>query len=105
MATPVLSRLRRGLVWAKAGNASPIMTSSNDNLFIPLLVGGERATLQQFTASKPHRTETGRVSQPPVVCNDSTRPARVIQTARARSLLAAFGWLFKRKSPCARLPL
>src|SRR5207237_7696310 len=46
MATPVLSRLRRVLVWAKAGNASPDVSSNSDNFFIHLLVGGERETLQ-----------------------------------------------------------
>src|SRR6266849_3973456 len=101
MATPVLSRLSRVLVWAKAGNASPKVRSSSDNFFIRLLVGGERETLQQLRASKPHRSEAGRASQPPVACNGSRRPAGVIQAARARSLSAAFRRLLNTNSPCA----
>src|SRR5882672_10370133 len=89
MATPVLSRLRRVLVWAKAGNASPkVKSSRSDNLFISLLVGGERATLQPLHGSKSHRAETGRASQPPVACKGSSLPAAVIHTASARSLFA-----------------
>src|SRR6266478_5023105 len=105
MATLVLSRLRRVLVWAKAGNASPIVTSSNDNLFIPLLVGQERATLQPLHASKSHGAEAGRASQPPVACNGSSRPAAVIHTARARSLFATLRCLLITNSPCATSPL
>src|SRR5436190_24381627 len=105
MATPVLSRLKRVLVWAKAGSASPKVRSSRDNFFIPLLVGGERETLQQWQAAKPHRAETGRASQPPVACNGSKRPAGVIQTAIAKLLSAAFRCLFKTNSPCAPSPL
>src|SRR5437773_10146520 len=105
MATPVLSRLRRVLVWAKAGNASPIVTSSNDNLFIPLLVGGERPTLQPLHASKSHGAEAGRASHPPVACNGASRPVAVIHTARARSLFATLRGLLKANSPCATSPL
>src|SRR3989442_13694079 len=105
MATPVLSRLSRVLVWAKAGNASPNVRSSSDNFFILLLVGTEWATLQQLHDSEPHRPEAGRASQPPVACNGSKRPAGVIQTARARSLSAAFRCLFKTNSPCTTSPL
>src|SRR5438552_9844354 len=105
MATPVLSRLRRVLVWAKAGNASPNVRSNNDNFFIHLLVGGEPETLQQWHASEPHRPETGRASQPPVTCNGSRWPASVIQTARARLPPAVFGRTGMAKSPCATSPL
>src|SRR5882724_7870009 len=105
MATSVLSRLSRVLVWAKAESASPNVRSNSDNFFIPLLVGGERATLQQLHDAKTHRPETGRASQPPVACNGSRRPAGVIQTARARSLPAAPRCLFKTNSPCATSPL
>src|SRR5436309_16120549 len=105
MATPVLSRLRRVLVWAKVGNARPKVRSRSDNLFIPLLVGGGQATLQPPHASKSHRAETGRESQPPVACNGSNRPAGVIQTARARSPSAPFRCTFKTNSPCATSPL
>src|SRR6266576_6626411 len=101
MATPVLSRLSRVLVWAKAGHASPNVRSSSNNFFISLLVGADRATLQQLHDSKTQRAEAGRASQPPVACNGSRRPAGVIQTARARSLSAAFRCLFKTNSPCA----
>src|SRR5439155_15907857 len=65
MATPVLSRLSRVLVWAKAGSASPKVRSSSDNFFIPLSVGGEWETLQQWQAAKSHRPGTGGASQPP----------------------------------------
>src|SRR5712671_2761216 len=105
MATPVLSRLSRVLVWARAGSASPNVRSSSDNFFIPLLVGADLATLQQLHDSKPQRAEAGRASQPPVACNGSKRPASVIQTARARSLSAAPRGLLKRNSPWATLPL
>src|SRR2546425_4258041 len=105
MATPVLSRLSRVLVWAKAGSASPSVRSNNDNFFIPLLVGVDRATLQQLHDSKPQRAEAGRASQPPVACNGSRRPAGVIQTARAKSLFDAFRCLLKTNSPCATSPL
>src|SRR6058998_2242885 len=105
MATPALSRLSRVLVWAKAGNASPNVRSSSDNFFMPLLVGAEWATLQQLHDSKPQRAEAVRASQPPVACNGSRRPVGVIQTARARSLSAAFRCLFKTNSPFATSPL
>src|ERR1051325_2004098 len=100
MAAADLSRLRRVFVWAKAGNARPRVRSSSNNLFIPLLVGGEQATLQPPDAPKSQRAETGRASQPPVACNGSNRPARVIQTARARSLSVGLCRLLKTNSPC-----
>src|SRR5438552_18623403 len=105
MAMPVLSRLSRVLVWAKAGSASPNVMSNIDNLFIPLLVDADRATLQQLHDSKPQRAEAVRASQPPVACNGSRRPAGVIQTARARSLSAAPRGLLKTNSPWATLVL
>src|SRR5882762_5884516 len=106
MATPVLSRLRRVLVWAKAANASPkVRSSRSDNLFIPLLVGREWVTLQPLHGSKSHRAETGRASQPPVACKGSSRPAAVIHTASAGSLFATLRCLSKTNSPCATSPL
>src|SRR6266566_4109832 len=89
MATPVLSRLSRVLVWAKAGSASPKVRSSRDNFFISLLVGGEQATLQHLHASKPHRPEASRASQPLVACNGSRRPAGV--TDRHKSMARVAG--------------
>src|SRR6266566_4035545 len=105
MATPVLSRLSRVLVWAKAGSASPKVRSSSDNFFIPPLVGGEWETLQQWQAAKSHRPGTGEASQPPVACNGSRWPASVIQTAKARLPPAAFGRKGNTNSPCATSPL
>src|SRR6266581_7018073 len=105
MARPVLSRLKRVLAWAKAGSASPKVRSSRDNFFIPLLVGGERETLQQWQAAKPHRPETGGASQPPVACNGSRWPASVIQAAKARPPPAAFGRKGNTNSPCVTSPL
>src|SRR6266536_753884 len=105
MATPVLSRLSRVLVWAKAGSTSPNVRSSSDNFFIPLLVGADRAILQQLRDSKPQRAEALRASQPPVACNGSRRPVGVIQTARARALSDAPRGLLKTNSPWATLVL
>src|ERR1051325_5494454 len=102
MATPALSRLRRVLVWAKAGNKSPKVSSSRHNFFIHVLVAGARRTLQQLRDASPQRRETVRASQPPVACNGWSWPVGVIQTARARLPPAAFGRTDKSNSACAR---
>jgi hypothetical protein len=95
MATPVLSRLSRVLVWAKAGSANPNVRSNSDNFFIPLLVGGERATLQQSQTAKPQQSETVRQLQ--VV---GVFPVGVVDapqlTARLRSHVHAHAWPFTR---------
>jgi len=69
--------------------------SNSDNFFIPLLVGANRATLQQSQTAKPQQSETIRQIQ--VV---GVFPVGVVDapqlTARPRSHVHAHAWPFTR---------